>query len=127
MSHSKRKLKHFKNELLNIKGTYYIDEDFYFRINDVPYDILANVQQVVKIVDDREAELIPIMVLEIPSKINNFEYVGYTIEDAKRSKIKKGYIMGFKQENIYRFTETYIDYTKEITVSYLSFIMNTRK
>ncbi len=125
-THSK-KLTHFKNDLLKVEGSYYIDDELVFRENLIPYDILANVHQVVKIADDTESELISLMVLEIPSRLNDFHYIGYVIEDGKRSRLKKGNIVGFIQEHIYRFSDIYMDYTKEISTTYLMFIMNTRK
>ena len=122
-----KKLTHFKSDLLKVKGSYYIDNGLVFRENLIPYDILANERQVVKIADDSESELISLMVLEIPSRLNEFHYIGYVIEDGKRSSLKKGNIVGFKQEHIYRFSDIYMDYTKEISMTYLMFIMSTRK
>ena len=129
----RHRLKHFKNDLLNIKGSYFIDHDFYFRINVVPYDILAEVQMIVKIVDDSESELITLFVLEIPSAVNNNHYLGYVLEDCKRSKARKGNIVGFTQDNIYRFGFSpdkqfeKIEFTKEITLTYLVYLQNMRR
>lgn len=126
-------LKHFKNDLLNVKGSYYMDYEFYFRINVVPYDILAEVQTIVKIVDDTESELITLFVLEIPSAINDNHYLGYVSEDAKYSKARKGNIVGFTQDNIYRFGFTLdkqfekMEFTKDISLTYLLYIQNMRK
>ena len=132
MTEYRRRLKNFENKLLNVKGTYYLDNEFYFRINDVPFDILATVQMIVKIVDDRESELITLFVLEIPSAINDNTYIGYVLEDAKRSKARKGNIIGFKQDNIYRFGLSpdkqfeLMEFTKEISITYLLYIQNMR-
>ena len=121
-----KKLSSFKSELLKISGSFYVDKELYFRENPIPYDTLANVGQLVKIVDDSEAELISLLVLEIPSSINNFHYVGYVLEDGKYSKIKKGHIIGFKHDTIYRLSDTFMEFTKEISQTYLLFIQNTR-
>jgi hypothetical protein len=127
------KLTRFINDVLNISGTYYVDNEFYFRINDIPYEITAKVQQVVKILDDTEADLITLFVLEIPSIVNDDHYLGYVLEDAPYSKARKGNILGFKQDNIYRFGLTIaekdilLDFTDKISLTYLLYLQNIRK
>jgi hypothetical protein len=130
---SGHKLKHFKNEKLNLEGSYYVDNSFELRENLVPYDVLASVQMIVKVLDDNEADLITMFVLEIPSLLNDNHYIGYVLENPKRSKVRKGNIIGFKQDHIHRFGLTIdkpyelMEYTKEISLTYLLYIQNMRK